>query len=727
MLVSSESLLEFNAVEAKVRKSINTKLESLAYLLPVPLVIYFTTIASVIEDVIDIQFVILVGIMAGCSVLIPGLIWRIIALKKAIRIIRGFYYPDSEDSLPAGMEEAKKAKNLLLRFPLYEGLLVVAKWLIGLPLAHILFVIFRHPIPEAHWTIPFLLPTVIPISYVLFFFITENSIRPLLKTPEVANIPLPIKEVKTSNTFTRISLVNLSLVLLPSMILGYLIYLSVSGKLQGVNMIFHMAIIVGFGSTAVIIASYSVAKGIKEGLEGIKESLERLGSGDLDVTCAVTSADEFGEQAYATGIILNQLKDSYEEIQELNRDLEHKVQERTKELQTTLDQVRTLKTQQDGDYFLTSLLLNPLNVNKASQGNVNVDFVLKQKKEFEFRNRKQEIGGDFCLSQTVTLEGRPFTFFLNADAMGKSMQGAGGALILGSVTHTLLEKIKDDPHQNADRWLKKAFIDLHKIFETFNGSMLVSLIMGLVDEDSGTLSYLNAEHPWMVLFRDKKAQFIEKELLYRKLGTTGMEGRLEIQKFQLQPGDIVFAGSDGKDDILMKSVNGSDIVLNEDEELFLEVVEKADGNLANILQEIYNSGETKDDLSILRIAFQEKATVTGRSNSQKLSRYLQQAKSLLVDNKFTEAIHALNEAHLIDPKRADILKSLFRVYIKTKDFGKAIDSAERYLHIVPDDAHFLFQTSICYRRLGELENAKNFLEKAKEINPGLIEELLSDG
>ena len=58
-----------------------------------------------------------------------------------------------------------------------------------------------------------------------------------------------------------------------------------------------------------------------------------------------------------------------------------KVEKRTEELKQTLSEVQALKVQQDGDYFLTSLLLKPLGVNHVNSKNYTVDFFLKQKKE----------------------------------------------------------------------------------------------------------------------------------------------------------------------------------------------------------------------------------------------------------------------------------------------------------------------------------------------------------
>jgi GAF domain-containing protein len=66
----------------------------------------------------------------------------------------------------------------------------------------------------------------------------------------------------------------------------------------------------------------------------------------------------------------------------LYANLEEKVEERTKDLNEALVEVRGLKEQQDGDYFLNTLLIEPLGQNNAFSKNVEIEFFVKQKKNF---------------------------------------------------------------------------------------------------------------------------------------------------------------------------------------------------------------------------------------------------------------------------------------------------------------------------------------------------------
>lgn len=264
-------------------------------------------------------------------------------------------------------------------------------------------------------------------------------------------------------------------------------------------------------------------------IEQIIEGLTEVNSGNLEYRLTVHVEDDIGFMARSFNRMVRSIQAARKKLQQYAEQLEVKVQERTKELENTLKEVQSLKHQQDGDYFLTSLLLQPFNVNHAMHENVRVDFLLEQKKKFTFKQYEKEIGGDLNIANQIILNNRSYTVFLNADAMGKSMQGAGGALVLGSVFESIITRtqlLSEARNTYPERWIKNTFLELHKIFEGFDGSMLVSLVLGVVDNETGLLYFINAEHPWIVLYRDGIASFIENELMFRKLGTSGVQGNL---------------------------------------------------------------------------------------------------------------------------------------------------------------------------------------------------------
>lgn len=290
----------------------------------------------------------------------------------------------------------------------------------------------------------------------------------------------------------------------------------------------------------------------------------------------------------------------------LYSNMEEMVEDRTARLKQTLDEVQELKEQQDGDYFLTSLLIEPLNVSNVSVPGVNISYTVNSKKKFTFRNRSCELGGDICVAYDLTLRGQKTAVFINSDAMGKSIQGAGGAIVLGSVFKAMVERTNNSTYlqrQSPREWIIEAVKELQSVFESFDCSMMISLVLGIIDTDNSKMYFINAEHPFTVLYRKGRSLFLEKELTVRKIGMPGLTEPEKVYAVQLKPGDVIIAGSDGRDDILIESPGSKTKVINEDETLFLTIVEEADGDLEKIEQKILKNGEQTDDLSLLRIEF----------------------------------------------------------------------------------------------------------------------------
>ena len=123
------------------------------------------------------------------------------------------------------------------------------------------------------------------------------------------------------------------------------------------------------------------------------------------------------------------------------REANKEILEKNSQLEDILKQIKQLKESQDGDYFLTSLLLNPFYRNYAKSDYFKIDCFLRQKKRFSFKNYKgQRIGGDVNITDNIELHEKKYILFLNADSMGKSIQGASGSLVLGSVFASLISQ-----------------------------------------------------------------------------------------------------------------------------------------------------------------------------------------------------------------------------------------------------------------------------------------------
>lgn len=376
-----------------------------------------------------------------------------------------------------------------------------------------------------------------------------------------------------------------------------------------------------------------------------------------------------------------------QELEQLNAELEQKVIERTATITKKMAEIEHLKIQQDGDYFLTSLIENPLNINLNKSSSISTSFKIIQKKKFTFRNRTAEIGGDICVTGNLRFfsEKNKFTMFFNGDAMGKSMQGAGGAIVLGTALNNIMRRsaqnnriLMTSPH----KWLTSTYQELHALFATFNGSMMISGVMGLINEHTGKMLYFNAEHPWTVLYRNQKASFIENELCLRKLGSES-EFSFEIKRHLLQSGDILITGSDGRDDIDI----GNDFKeINEDETLFLQLIEQSQADLDRLTASIQKIGKLTDDLSLLKIEFSLSSTL---------------------------------------PADVDALWQEITTRIQAKDYAECIPYLVKYIHFHGENPTSYFYLSVCYKSLKLYDNAIEAGLQAYRENAGGLENLIN--
>lgn len=463
-------------------------------------------------------------------------------------------------------------------------------------------------------------------------------------------------------------------------------------------------------------------------LNFLLEGLRKLRKGNLEIQIPVRVQDEIGFLSSSFNSMVDSIRDSKIKLEEYAQNLEVKVEDRTKELQVTLSQVEKLKSQQDGDYFLTTLLLKPLGINKAKDTNIKTEFFMKQKKEFKFRDVSHDIGGDICISESIFLKGKKYIVFLNADAMGKSMQGAGGILVLGAVFHSIIQRTIAYPAHSEvppEQWMKAAFKEMHKIFESFDGSMLVSLLFGLVDDKSGLVYYINAEHPWLILYRDGKADFIESDLTFRKLGTQGQEKQIFISTFQMMPGDLLLVGSDGKDDVILSRDPATDSrLVNEDERLFLRKVEQCKGNLEEIFHVIKDQYELIDDFSLLSLQYPETNASAENERRRIVGPTLKKIKAFLLKEDLNGALSVLEQAYKKDKHQKEYINLLIKIYMKQKDYLKASEICKDFLKENEVDTNFMFKASFCFKKARLFEDAIEYAERVKLREPALVRNLV---
>lgn len=431
-------------------------------------------------------------------------------------------------------------------------------------------------------------------------------------------------------------------------------------------------------------------------------------------------------------------------VEDLNRNLEQKVRERTEKLQNSLNEIRALKEQQDADYFLTSLLLKPLGRNMSRSNGIEITDFARQKKTFMFRSKQHEIGGDLNSVHELELNGKVFSVFINSDAMGKSMQGAGGALALGvvfkaKVTRTQL--IEKEKKKSPELWIKECHIELQKAFEEFDGSMLVSCVIGLIDHKTGVVYLCNAEHPRVVLYRDGKASLLSDESTGAKLGSPLEFSAFKIDLIQLYKGDLIISGSDGRDDLMTGYVDGRRVI-NHDENLFLTCVEEGQGEIKKIVKAVENKGEITDDFSLVSVQYKNPEPVVLPDDKYKALKNLEAGERLEKTRKlreqypddarlfaaeavyhlrlknYTDCLEMSREVYRLNPADNRNIRRMAGCEKKLRNYNRAIDYAEILRLREPENIEIINFLAEIYTRMRRFETAGKLLKRATEIDPG---------
>lgn len=394
--------------------------------------------------------------------------------------------------------------------------------------------------------------------------------------------------------------------------------------------------------------------------------------------------------------------------------MESKVSERTRELNLALTEAKGLKEQQDGDYFLASLLIEPLTQNNLESQFIKIQFLTEQKKKFKYKQWESEIGGDISISSSIVLKGKKYIVILNGDAMGKSMQGASGALVIGSVFEAIVKRTNDQESENSifpEKWLYNTYLNLHNTLLTFDGSMLISMFLCLIDEETGFVYFLNCEHPRPAIYRNKQTFFLPHKYVCAKLGLTVSKKALQINTFQLEKSDILLIGSDGRDDILLHEKKPEEVI-NEDENLFLLTALEGKGELDAILNSIKKKGELIDDLSLVRVEYLGEGSGIHLPPTSPEHPSYSKALNLYLRKNWTGVLECLNFTERDFFTKNLALQKIF-LYTKYKLGELPLAKAILYSEQNPSDSLILLYIAMALSEKSDLEKAMEYSERVR--------------
>ncbi|MBR33234.1 MAG: hypothetical protein CMN77_18185 [Spirochaetaceae bacterium] len=435
----------------------------------------------------------------------------------------------------------------------------------------------------------------------------------------------------------------------------------------------------------------------------LTHAVEKVQNRDFKVRLKTKSGDEFGRLAQAFNSMVG-------EIESYTLHMEDIVIRKTGELRSTLRRVKDLKNQQDSDYYLTTMLANPLLKNGNTSETVHTDFLIEYKKKFKYQKWEAELGGDLCVTGNLDFDGESHTFFFNGDASGGALQGAGGSLIMGALVNSILVRATGHRLTDAAGWMVATLQELHRVFQEFQGEMHVGCVLGLIHDRSGNLQYVNAGHPRSVLYSNGLTRFLENEVYAKRIGQEGF--KLQVQRFQLETGDVLIAGSDGRDTILLGKQRNDEKIINQDPDQFLDVVRKGRAELHGIREVLYSLGEPTDDISIMRIAYRETVHPAGASaGSESL---VDEVEKLIELSEYETALSLLEGM-----EDENFFKHYYSglCYSRTGNQARALESLQEARNLVGERASVLYLLGQVYAEAGRRFAAIEVLQKAAFLQP----------
>ncbi len=345
-----------------------------------------------------------------------------------------------------------------------------------------------------------------------------------------------------------------------------------------------------------------------------------------------------------------------------------------------------LKNKRKADLYLIYQLFQPFQKFLIHSQNFRTYSIVHQFFQFEFKEEFFQIGGDFIYLKEIYLRNRKFLFFINADAMGKSLLGFGGIIVLSSVLSAILkrtETIKTEQKRYPDTWLKYISMDIQEVLGGFEGFMMISCVIGLIDEENGFTYFINFDHPKPLQIRsNKEFNFLEYNN-HNKLGFPSKIQTLQINRTYLQNQESFVAYSDGCIEIEMNEK------INENETLIIELLSKTSEDLSDFLSNLQKKGIIKDDISLLKIVYNKIPELTFIKDNKEIkipfneSMFLEIKKTilnLLKGKKYSEIVY--NYGNWINdfPYDDDLLYILSVAYRKMKEYNLSIEIGERLLN-----------------------------------------------
>lgn len=281
-------------------RNLNLRMEFVNYIGGVPLAVFFLVLSQ--KMYYEKFYQVLLGFLAAVTITL------LIFPYLRTRMFYAMFRPVLENK---NQNDLSFAKEQLLKFPTYCGILVQLQWIVGDITTLSVYYSFV-PVSAYGLTTFFLLVVFLaPINYMIHSTQADIFLSKILTLPAIRNIPVNKENIRAVTIFQRVSIASFSILFLP---VGVLVSLYFFGSLSDPDDPFrnYLVGLIGIQSVSIsYICSNLLAKILSKNTENVKEALSELKNGNLAYKMPLVDSEELG---FVLALNFNELRDKIFEV-----------------------------------------------------------------------------------------------------------------------------------------------------------------------------------------------------------------------------------------------------------------------------------------------------------------------------------------------------------------------------------------------------------------------------
>jgi len=502
------------------------KLEAYAFLMITPLAVYFVVLSGAHRGP-DVMLIVYGALLAVPIVIIFGLpmrIWRLAPL------LRPLYRPSAVD-LPE--EKLQQIKRGLLNYPLFEGVIIIMRWVLGLTVAAGYVYLKTGIFGDIEYLLAIIL--VVPANYTLFYCTTENFLGRVLLDERLSVVMLQPGTFRHVSLFTRTLLILVSIIIIPTVILGYFFVLSQAGLIHFQNTRLHVFFIVGLSLLSIISTAYESTVNILRGMNLTIRTLENMRVGNFGVHLAMISRDEIGMITQYVNFLAEALRSYVKKNKDLTDNLELKVEQRTEELNAALEEL-TATNEQLAE--ARDELWGEMELTKKIQTSLLPAMPLMKGYDVAVHMAPAaQVGGDYY--DVINCPG--IDWVVIGDVSG---HGVPAGLVMMMAQTAIRTLVRNNPDVEPHRLIEAVNGVLHENMKKFAEDKYMTLTAIAVHHD-GTLRF-SGLHEDMMIYHGATGTVTAHETDGVWIGMyDDIRGQVRSETLALEPGDVLLLHTDG--------------------------------------------------------------------------------------------------------------------------------------------------------------------------------------